>query len=264
MRGPGYPAGVPTPYAMHVSPYPTRFHGGIWSRPEFDFPVAPTPSTVFLPPRDIEMIPDKPYSGLGSAGPAAAAEAGGTARYNVGEGIFRPGGYGGGVFDGNLSGAPALGQRKARSLRGLGDFSHPSPDPVNDPANFPYGQYSAQTMQMQNALNSKLIANGFCPLIADGKLGPATCGAAQTIGGLSPGSAVLWPSTCQDFTAPKLSSGGCGTGPSAPTPVKSPTTAASPAVSLPMVSSTTKKVLGFVAGGLAAVGVVYYVKKRRR
>lgn len=248
MRGPGYPAGVPTPYVAHTSPYPTRFHGGIWTRPVFGFPSAAAPTTVFLPPRDIDMIPDKPYSGLGAFSVSDQAS------IDVGEGIFRPGGYGGGVFDGNLAGAPALGAAPT-----LGDVA-------SDAANYPYGKYSAQTLQLQQALNQKLITNGFCPLIADGKLGPATCGGAITIGGLSPGPTIMPPTTCTDFNPPRQASAGCGTGPTPPSSAASSATKASLAPvtsSLPMLSSSTKKVLGFIGGGLLAVGVVYYVKKRR-
>lgn len=250
MKGPGYPRGVPTPYTMHVNPYPTRFHGGIWSRPAFKFPRMHQPTTVFLPPRDIDMIPDKPpggYSGLGND----------QSVYDVGEGIFRPGGYGGGVFDGNLSGAPSLGSTAARTLG----------DAASDAANYPYGKYSAQTKQIQDQLNQKLIQNGFCPLIADGQLGPATCGAAIVIGGLLPGDLILPPSTCTDFKQPRKTSDGCGTGPAAPTvtnPALLQKASLSPVTSsLPMVSSSTKKILGFVGGGLLAVGAVYYIKKRR-
>ena len=33
--------------------------------------------------------------------------------------------------------------------------------------------------------------------------------------------------------------------------------------SLPILSSNTKKALGFLGGGLLAIGAVYYIKKRR-
>ena len=116
MKGPGYPAGVPTPFVAHVHPYPTRFHGAIWTRPQFAFPQMQTPQSVFIPGRDIEMMPDKPYTGSGMQGL-------GELQYNVGDGIFKPGGYGGGVFDGNLSGAPPLGKRGQTSMGALGDAS---------------------------------------------------------------------------------------------------------------------------------------------
>ncbi len=56
-------------------------------------------------------------------------------------------------------------------------------------------------------------------------------------------------------------------GPAAPTvtnPAALQKASASPVTSsLPILSSNTKKALGFVGGGLLAVGVVYYIKKRR-
>lgn len=247
MKGPGYPAGVPNPFVMHVHPYPTRFHGAIYTRPVFGFPQIATASSVFIPPRDIDMQPDYPpngYSGLGALA------------YNVGEGIFRPGGYGGGVFDGNLAGAPSLGHRSSRTL---GDAT-PTPD---DAANYPYGMYSAQTKQLQDKINQNLIAGGFCPIIADGKLGPATCGASVIAG---PAGLTPMPSTCQDIKTVTSAAKGCGTGPTAPAASSSSVAKANLAPvtsSLPMISSSTKKVLGFIAGAAVAVGAVYYVKKRR-
>jgi hypothetical protein len=248
MKNPGYPAGVPTPYVAHVNPYPTRFHGGLWARPVFGMPQIQSPTTVFLPPRDIDMIPDKPYSGLGNVG---------NNPINAGEGIFRPGGYGGGVFDGNLAGAPSLGRAPT-----LGDTPGSNPTP-SDAANYPYGKYSAQTLALQNKINQNLIAAGACPIIADGKLGPATCGATIIVG--PAGGPFPMPTTCQDIKMVTNAANGCGTGPSAPNTKPIPTTASMTPVtsSMPMVSSGTKKVLGFVGGGLLAIGAVYFIKKRR-
>ena len=247
MKGPGYPAGVPTPYVAHTSPYPTRFHGGIWTRPVFGFPQAAAPTTVFLPPRDIEMIPDKPYSGLGAFSVSDQAS------IDVGEGIFRPGGYGGGVFDGNLAGAPALGAAPTLADHGLGD----------DASDYPWGVYSDKTKALQQATNTELAKAGYCPLAVDGKLGPATCGARNrlTIEDTT-GAFYNNPSTCTSYATPTKVSAGCGGG--SPSVIsKIPAAKASVTSSLPMLSSSTKKVLGFIGGGLLAVGVVYYVKKRR-
>jgi hypothetical protein len=240
--GSNYVDGVPTPYSMHVHPYPTRFHGGIWSRPTFGFPVAPTPSTVFLPPRDIDMIPDRPpngYSGLGEL------------QYDVGEGIFRPGGYGGGVFDGNLAGAPALGSAGSRSLG----------DDASDATNYPWLQVSSATSTLQQATNTALVAAGYCPIAVDGKLGPATCGARNALTATDTTGAI-WsnPSTCQSFTSPPMASSGCGSGGSTAV-VKAGS--ATPSTSLPGLSSNTKKILEIAGAGLLAVGVVYFIKKRR-
>lgn len=40
---------IPSPYAVHVHPYPTRFHGGIWTRPVFGMPYVPPVNAVFMP-----------------------------------------------------------------------------------------------------------------------------------------------------------------------------------------------------------------------
>jgi len=74
--------GVPTPYVAHVHPYPTRYHGGIWTRPVFEFPYAPSPQSVFKPD---DFTPDaysrypwaaKPTNGLGQdASPLAMVQA---------------------------------------------------------------------------------------------------------------------------------------------------------------------------------------------
>lgn len=248
MKTPGYPQGVPTPYVAHVHPYPTRFHGGVWTRPVFGMPRLQTPSTVFIPGRDIDMRPDKPYTG----------SAMGEVQYDVGEGIFRPGGYGGGVFDGNLAGAPALGKRS-----GMGAATQADTD------NYPYGKYSAQTKQLQDKINTFLLKHQMCPIVADGKLGAATCGAALLPPLISDpeflSSGAYAPTTCQDLKTPLPSSGGCGTGPAAPklTPAQTLAVQQASMTSMPMLSSSTKKAVGFLAGALGAVAVVYYVKKRR-
>lgn len=256
MKGPGYRQGVPTPYVAHVHPYPTRFHGGIWTRPVFGMPSQQQTSSVFIPGRDIDMQPDRPYTGPGIQGL-------GQVGWDVGDGVFRPGGYGGGVFDGNLAGAPALGKRgRGRALRGFGDLpAGVAPASASDQTNFPFGKYSAQTLQLQQKINALLGKYKLCPLIADGKLGAATCGAAidPRILPDSANQGISAPTTCEAYTQPLAASTGCGTGPK---PAPSSATTAALAPSAPM-SSSTKKVIGFVAGGLGAVALVYYMKKRR-
>ncbi len=120
MHMPGYPAGVPNPQTRHVHPYPTRFHGGNSVRPVFTFPFAYNPQIVTLP---------SGVHGLGD--------------YNVGQGVFRPGGYGGGVFDGNLAGLGALEDLGAKALQsGLTQtttkapttsYAPPAPAPIVSP-----------------------------------------------------------------------------------------------------------------------------------
>jgi hypothetical protein len=40
---------IPSPYTAHVSPYPTRFHGGIWVRPQAGLPHVREVQSVFMP-----------------------------------------------------------------------------------------------------------------------------------------------------------------------------------------------------------------------
>ena len=92
------PHGVPTPFKTHVHPYPTRFHGGIWTRPVFGFPWVRTPHYV-IRPSELNGPPVdptfRPYHGLGQ-------------HWDTGTGVFRRPRYdGGGVFN-SVSGS-ALG-----------------------------------------------------------------------------------------------------------------------------------------------------------
>lgn len=49
MRMPRYTAGVPSEYTVHVHPWPTRYHGPIYTRPEFGLPYVQSPYAVFKP-----------------------------------------------------------------------------------------------------------------------------------------------------------------------------------------------------------------------
>ena len=40
---------IPSPYTAHLSPYPTRFHGGIWIRPVPGYPYVRDVQSVFMP-----------------------------------------------------------------------------------------------------------------------------------------------------------------------------------------------------------------------
>lgn len=44
-----YARGVVNPYTAHVHPYPTRFHGAIYTRPVFGLPYVRSPHAVFKP-----------------------------------------------------------------------------------------------------------------------------------------------------------------------------------------------------------------------
>ena len=253
MRNAPIVAGVPTPYTMHVHPWPTRFHGPQYVRPVFGFPMIARTQQVFTQGYDIDRnAPQPPISGLGNAGEPMRL-------WNEGEGIFRPGGYGGGVFDNNISGlgslAPRLQKRRRQPahwmLRGLGD----------DAADYPWGVKSANTIALQSMINAELLSKGMCPIGVDGKLGNSTCGAASFLGAHGDD----FPSGCTDhqstWKAPTKNTGkNCGAAPG---------TSISPASPLPQppieagMSSSTKRALGFALGGVLAIGAVVMMRKKK-
>jgi len=99
MQMPQVAPGVPNPYTVHVHPYPTRFHGSIYTRPEFGLPYVGRPQSVFRPRNfnaDWPPGPQTPQSGLGQP-------------IDTGCGTFRkPTSGSGGIFNNALSGS--LGQ----------------------------------------------------------------------------------------------------------------------------------------------------------
>ena len=98
-------------------------------------------------------------------------------------GLFGPGGYGGGIFDGSQMGFGGLG-RSEQAACGIGDTapgggfkwcSKVEPCATADP----------RVKALQTALNTGLKAHGFKLLAVDGKLGAGTCGATAWAGTLS-------------------------------------------------------------------------------
>lgn len=240
--------GVPSPYAIHVHPMNTRFHGGNWTRPVFSGRVIARTQSVMTPGYNLNVnMPQPTLSGLGQA-------------VDTGNGVFKPGGYGGGVFDGDISGLGSIGARRVgkgrRSMRGLGD----------DATDYPWRTYSDKTKALQQATNVSLAKAGMCPIAVDGKLGGGTCGArnyltvnSQQIFGQEMSFAN--PSVCDahsgDLVRPKSAAGGCGGGSITPSPVTLP----QPAIEAGM-SSSTKRALGFALGGMLAIGAVVMLRKR--
>jgi len=128
-------------------------------------------------------------------------------------GIFGPGGYGGGVFDGSNMGFGGMGDYE-QAAAGIGDivWRGTTPDP--------------QIKAMQVALNTELKARGFVTLTADGILGANTCGAIAWLGTLKdvnfdanpdlhlielivqPDSSGTLTNICQTSTYPTKVSGG--------------------------------------------------------
>lgn len=66
---------------------------------------------------------------------------------------------------------------------------------------YPWNVKSGNTASLQRQINVRLLEQGYCPVIADGILGPLTCGAARAVG-------ISVPSTCSGFTEPTRCGGG--------------------------------------------------------
>lgn len=105
MNIPKTPPGVPSPYVAHVHPYPTRFHGGIWTRPVFGMPRVAKVQSVFRP---VNFDPPA-QSGLGdSCGCGSSPDGLGDPLIQAGDGVFRyPRTGGGGIFNRALAGPDA-------------------------------------------------------------------------------------------------------------------------------------------------------------
>lgn len=137
-----YPQGVPNPYGPRVHAWNggawdqgTRYHGSVWTRPQ----------------QRIRWS-NRPIAGLGQA--------------DTRDGVFGGEGYGGGLFDGNVSmtGVGSIGyEQAAAGVRGLG---------AADPG----------ALVLQRFLNVWLQQNDYCKIAEDGNVGPKTCGAAQANG----------------------------------------------------------------------------------
>jgi hypothetical protein len=255
MRNAPIVAGVPSPYTMHVHPYPTRFHGPRYTRPVFGAPVIARPQDLFTPGYNMNREISQPtLSGLG-------ATVGEGRLWNEGEGIFKPGGYGGGVFDGDISGLGSIGSRrtsKGIAMRGLGD----------DSADYPWKAYSEKTKALQQATNSLLAQAALCPVAVDGKLGAGTCGARKYLNAnkdrfFTGVAEIAYPSTCESFTTPAQLTSGCGNNtPKAPTSITPASTLPAPVFEAGM-SSGTKRTLGFALGGVLAIGAVVLLRRKK-
>lgn len=257
MRNAPIVPGVPTPFSAKPRPYPTRFHGAIYTRPVFSFPVRATPFQAFTPGYDIDRsVPQPTLSGLG-------ATVGEGRLWEEGRGVFGPGGYGGGVFDGNISGLGSLSfpEKMRGNTLSLGD----------DAADYPWRSYSDKTKALQKATNVYLAQAALCPIAEDGKLGPSTCGArayltANSQKFFAQNVNIANPSACSshqsEWTQPAALTTGCGNKPTSTTPTQPVTLPATTTLESGM-SSSTKRALGFALGGALAIGAVVMLKKRR-
>lgn len=219
--------------------------------------------------------------------------------YQTRRGIFRPGGYGGGIFDGNIAGlgdfsdwitnpwgsaaaaavgpsdsgggdaGASAGQQAADTIAGgsAGQSAGTAAAQAvvaasaGSPGSYPWGVYSAATLALQKSTNVALKQYGYCPILEDGKLGKGTCGARLALKSDIPG--MTNPSTCQGFTAPsRQPCGGGGGGGGAPSSL----TAQQQAALMQQYGggSNWTKYLLFAGGAAAVIGVAYYMKKRKK
>lgn len=223
-----YPPGIPSPRHVHVHPYPTRFHGSINTRPVFGFPYRAAPASVFKPD---DFNQEGPVAGLGSL------------QYQTGRGVFRPGGRGGGIFDGNIAGLGALGY----AVRDL-----------------PWSQYDADTAALQKDINKALRALGKPTILEDGKLGTNTCAAANTAyNAIATGKItgefgyLAVPPECG-----KHSTSAPTSTPSTTVPSASTTSEASTLPPLPRrMSSSTKNIMIFGGAAILALGGAFLIMK---
>ncbi len=93
-------------------------------------------------------------------------------------GVFGPGGYGGGIFDGSGMGFGGIGctEQRGRGLLGMGATSEP-----------PFvwmAKGDPRVSRLETALSKELASRGFKPLSVDGQLGPKVCGAIAWLGTL--------------------------------------------------------------------------------
>jgi hypothetical protein len=184
-------------------------------------------------------------------------------------GVFGPGGYGGGIFDGSGMGFGGLGQyeQAAAGVRGLGDEfddwlaeqqtasgpaytsggaptiegpGAPSSTPTTTSAvtTYPWNTYSSATYSLQGQVNGYLSTLNKQPITQDGYLGPETCGAIDFL--KAQGVSILKPSTCQSSSYdPTLVYGTPDENTPAPVTATTPSTYTGPSASSTTASLTT-------------------------
>jgi hypothetical protein len=145
-------------------------------------------------------------------------------------------------------------QRALEEMEGTG-VREDEPVPVTPRASsdeFPWGTSSAKTRELQGLINQILQAEGYCPIVADGKLGPGTCGAIAEIATFED---VFVPDSCSGHQMRRPGKPPCG---GAQKPLE-------PFVP-PRRASAGGSNMMLVGGAVLAVGLgaFFLTKKRRR
>lgn len=291
---------VPNPYVSTTHPYPTRYHGGIWTRPVFGYPRMVSVQSVFK------------CDDFNDGNPALRGLNG---DYQVGNGVFGTANGGGGVFGPSLYGLSGAAddidaianyilntgtistrafdiqtefrnwynglswfgkdddalakansyrnQFNAANVAGGGGAAPPAPGPTPAPSGDAFSK--ASITNLQQLLNATLVKAGYNPLTPDGSLGPGTCGAIQTYRQLTdnPQAGNTYDSICatkKPWRAPTKAGSGGGGG-------GTPTYVAPPVAPTPQQPTMQAGMMGagawaMVAGGVLAIGVAVVGKKK--
>lgn len=133
-----------------------------------------------------------------------------------------------------------------------------------DDPKFPWKKKSSDTLALQQDINEGLTSHGLCPIVEDGFLGPATCGAANYFvqQGVFPADVI--PSTCGGYTAQWIApkSKPCGSTKPAAT---APTTTTPAATEASVVGGDGVPTWVWGLGlGAAAIALAMYLKKKKR
>lgn len=177
-----YPQGVPNPYGPRVHAWNgdqgTRYHGPIYTRPMATFPGHARPlwsgeSLGGIPQQQQQQQQGNSMSIYGQ-------------QVDTRGGVFGAGGYGGGIFDGSLSGAPETTDRQ------LFRQQAPSFQATSGCAPCGLGAASAYSLcnemaderikAFQRAMNAISTRLKYKPIAVDGQLGPETCGMLAKLG----------------------------------------------------------------------------------
>lgn len=261
---------VSNPYVATTHPYPTRYHGGVWTRPVFGFPRMTAVQSVFKSDDFNDCNPA--LRGLGDVLVDNANGVFGTAK--SGGGVFGPSLYGLGA----ACPLPAVCEEALRSASQyfntsiLDGYCEATPENQNAiytvcnqaiaaaakggaPA-APTSFTTDQVKSLQTMLNAALVAAGYNALSVDGKLGPGTCGAIKwyrAAKGMPAAGASFDPICATKGSNPPTRRASAAPAP-APVPDASPGLQASV-----MPSAGT---LAMIGGGLLAVTLAVVGKKK--
>jgi len=153
--------------------------------------------------------------------------------------------------DGQAYTVPLLANKTSAYVQGNTD-----PSCASSAQKLPAGTASPATLAFQNLANTQLAANGYNPITADSKLGPATCGAMKLLDQVaSTGYLCQYGGACTSFTLPTKRVSAVVSAP--------PATPGAQPIVIPTKKpiSTASLAMGGVAL-LAAGGLYYYAKKK--